>query len=331
MAIYKRNYAQAFGKAARSALSTWNKINYNQNKRQKTTFKKKTTAGVGITAQHDAVVTYKKRYMPRRKKRSWKKFSKKVKAVQLSSLAKRTFVLNDREDNTNDANQQTWNFYMIYGKNGDPVGTSSSYGIRDLRQISDSFAGSGTNTVNDNQKLQFMSAVLDITFQLDPTATNVVELDVYHIQFNKAPADTRPALSLSKAQSATPTSTLGASLEMEDRGATLFDFPLFLSATGCKILKKTKYFLAQGQCITYQIRDPKNRQISRMEITDYNSQIDSTTSGITSYVKAGWTQGVFYTVKPGPVQPTATCKLSVGVTRKYLVSQIDSSSYQDYN
>lgn len=329
MAVYrKRSYNNAFRKAGRFAIAAAQAYKRSRSY-TKTQNSKKVTAGVGITRQHDAQVVYRKRYMPKYKKRPWAKFVKKVKAVQLSSLGKRTFVLNDTDTLANVANQQTWNLHLLYGKNGDTTGTSS-YGIADLRRVTDSFAGTSLATTNNNYKIQFHSAILDITIQ-NSDATAIVECDVYHVKFWKSPPDLRPSSSVGKAENATSTGTLGSSLELTDRGVTPFDLPMFLSNTGCKILKKTKYFIAPTDCVTYQIRDARNRTITRMEVCDYGASVDSTTSTSTTYLMPGWTQGVLVIHKPAPVSAGSVVTLKIGVTRKYLCSQIQDNYYTDYN
>lgn len=57
--------------------------------------KKKFTSGSGVTNQYNATLQYRKRRMPRRKRGQWKRFVRKVRAVNMRSQASRTFVFNN--------------------------------------------------------------------------------------------------------------------------------------------------------------------------------------------------------------------------------------------
>lgn len=296
-----------------------------------TRMRKKVRSGVGVTTQHDSRFIYRKRRMPRRQRRRWKSFVRKVNAVNERDMGTRTVVFSAYTDMTStSAPDQSVFSFSLYGQR-------SSLGIHnDLRAISllensgDPTAAAG-NTVNQTSHVFFQSAVMDVTFRntstfrssgvLVPAPEAQLELDVYEIScrqdFTTAGSnyDSLGAAFLNegnqelKIGNAAGYSTITPQL----RGVTPFDQPTALSRLGVKIWKKTKYFIPNGNTITYQMRDPKRHTCLRRELND---ELGAN--------KPGWTRWLYVVYKlvpellKGSVDNTYQETLAVGITRKYM-------------
>jgi hypothetical protein len=193
------------------------------------------------------------------------------------------------------------------------------------------------NRVADNGVMMFKSGVLDLTIRNtsylsnDPTTYSTdatLETDIYEILVKKeAEMQGTDYTSLHGMLNQGPagiydqaTTTVGAPIDIDFRGVTPFECNVALSSFGIKILKKTKYFLRNGQTLTYQYRDPKNRSCYRRKLVD--STVAPT--GLNGCNKPGWTRFIFIIFKaiPGITIGTAagqtTESVTMGVTRKYM-------------
>lgn len=286
--------------------------------------KKRSAPSAGITQQHDSRMVYRRKRMPYKKKKSWIRFSKKVKAVITKAVSTRTILHNNQV--TTSAGQvgvpQSYQFHLLYGKKGDTANSALDSGVDDIWR---SLTGTGT-TVSNALKYHFTSAILDITCHNTGNATQ--EVDIYHIQFWKESNCTSPEAAVIRAQNDTPTGTSSTALLMSDRGATPFEFPMLIRNTGMKILKKIKYFVVPGQAITYQIRDSRNRVITGDEINDGSGTGAAPANG-GEFVQPGWTQGVMIIHRPLPGVSVAAQNLVTGSTRKYSFKQIEDNQLVD--
>lgn len=312
-----RNAYSKYAPYARAGFQTAKAL-YNSYSRTRTATKKKSTSSVGITRNHDYKVQYRKKSMPRWKKRSWANFSKKVNAVITGKLATQTQLFNKPLTVTNTANNQNYMAAVIYGKNGQSG--SETAGMSDLRDIVN-VAGLTTG-----EKLMFKSAILDVTIAVPSDASSALEVDIYDCYWRGQTFQVNVRQDIKAAETNTSTIGIGTSLEMEDRGATLFDFPVFLSNTKCKILKKTKVFLPPGNTTTYQIRDPRNRSIYVDDITEYQ------TAGNAGWLQPGWTRGIVVVFKPTAGNQATVNSLNMGVTTKYAYCVMKDNDVRDsYN
>jgi len=104
----------------------------------------------------------------------------------------------------------------------------------------------------------------------------------------------------------------GTEVALTLRGVTPFDLTYALSNFKIKILRKTKYTIAQGDQITYQMRDPGRHVKLQRELTSNEGPIYP---GLTRIIL------VIGKLSPGiPVGPgdqTFQEVLDFGVTRKY--------------
>lgn len=290
-------------------------------------------SGLGITVQHDRQSVYRKKRMPYRLKRRYRRFVRKVHAVAEKDLGTRTVVFNTLLTQSNvDALADSVFSVSLYG-----LKAPSSLHNSDLNSIS-SYENTGNPTaaagatVSPVSKYLFQSAILDLTFRNtstrndpelgeQPASEAIQELDIYEIICTKDFTTTGSTYqNLGTAiqneinqETKIGNSAAGTNILITRRGVTPFDCPTALSRLGIKILKKTKYFIPQGSTITYQLRDPKRRTTLGREINDEEGA---------NRVK--WTRWLLFNYKLAPNLPLGTepnsyrCKAACGVTRKYM-------------
>lgn len=345
MAAYRQMYNQLeqFGRRRRLtyALRRRNR-SLSQIMRRKTRF----TGGVLGGSDANARVIYRRKSMPRKKRRQWGRFVKKVNAVDERDLGSRTVLFNDRID-ANVSQTSLYNYTLsatsqgaltlgLYTIGGQP-GTANW--LRDLQQIAglenynNPTAAAGA-TVSPNTKFMFHSGVLDITIrntsvglsaELIPFEAGDIELDLYEITINTNNLNQYTAPSIEQYNTiseifarndAAEIGGTGVGIGPSDRGATPWEFPNQLGQFRIRINKKTKYFIPQGRTVTYQLRDPARHVTTPNEMTQMFS---INKRGVTKFVYLMWK------LVPGLTQVSATpaggtydARISVGVTRKYM-------------
>lgn len=282
--------------------------------------------------------------MPRRKKRQWRSFVKKVNAVDEKDLGTRTYLFNNQIQHTISSSGSsshqgclTLGLYCLGGQ------TSTQPYLRDLALI-----GSSENvqaetvtaggTVYPTTKVMFHSGIFDLTLRNasvqnigTPSVPNIVnsgdiELDLYEITLNRDDqtfwngSTVNQWNSLSELFNFLDTPEIGGTgngMNIEDRGATPWEFPHQLGRYRCQINKKTKFFIPNGRTITYQMRDPKRHVFQYGDLTGSFS-INKT--GVTKFLY------IIYKLVPGlsqannPVLLPAQYdgRIELGVTRKYM-------------
>ena len=106
----------------------------------------------------------------------------------------------------------------------------------------------------------------------------------------------------------------GTNLLLNDRGITPFDVTFALARGKCKIWKKTKMFIRNGQTATYQYRDPKRRVWSQNYMdAGIGCNMPKATHWILIIAKA--VPGITVGSTGGT---TTRERLTIGLTRKYL-------------
>lgn len=292
------------------------------------------TSGRGLTFQHDRQFIYRRKRMPRGKRRRWTRFKSKVNAVSDKSLGSRTILFNKSHaySNATSQNQGLVNL-CLYG--WDSSAANSTW-HNDLRYISKLENTNTTNDLSMQQEVPFMfqSAILDITMRnvsfvtgqsdLDPAAT--LEVDLYewtmkreaeingvnyqtgHALFTQTALDPTPIFDNNVSANSTP-------VLLSQRGSTPWECTTVLSGFGVKILKKTKFFIGSGQTATYQMRDPKRHVITK-------KKLQTDTSGTSGFNYPRLTRNVMIVFKAVPGISIGgggtTEMLNVGVTRKYM-------------
>lgn len=296
---------------------------------QTLTKRKQISSGRGITHEYDRKLIYKKKRMPRKKRKRWLKFSKKVKAVSEKSLGARTVVYNTSvEFDNSTANNQVVGGVGLY--TGYRAGVGNEY-LSDLYETYDN-ENQGNPTAADGEttdltsKFMFQSAVLDLTIRNISHAggtpsilRDTIELDIYELTASKLFTDTAAGQYTSLKdlfdQAGSDMKQIGASAtgtQIGKRGCTPWDVTEALSQGGLKIYKKTKYFLGSGQTMTYQMRDPRRHVVHGQGMKEME--------GINHPKLTKWIL-ILAKVVPGITVGTTGSdtheKIVVGLTRKY--------------
>lgn len=295
--IRKPGTISAAFKAAMLARRAYNSYTKTQSKTQ--------TSGTGVTAQYDAKQIYKRKRMPRYKRRLWRKFSNKVSYVIDKRLSTDTLLFNDADDVSALADSQGFSAWTMYGLNG-----TDSSGQRGNLDISRVFAALSTNA----GKIIFKSAVLDMTFT--NKGTFALEVDLYHVVYWNEGGCLSLSDAHTKAINETPVFAGRNPIRLTTRGATPFEMPQLLRKLRMKVLKKVKYFIGTNESTTYQLRDARNRQLSGAMLGNIN----------TEFIQPGMTQGLIIVHKPVAGYQNQPSTLSVGCTRKYAFTSINENT-----
>lgn len=273
------------------------------------TKQKKKTSGVGVTRQHDSRMVYRKKRMPRYKRKRWGNFVKKVQAVNAKQQGTKTLVLNASKQNTAVSYDQMLQFFSLYGRSGaDPT---NELGSSDLRYCMNQIAPAAPYS----KKFTFKSGIMDLT--VTNSGTKKLEVDLYHITYwgeGQAPSF---GDALADAESTTPTMGTATALTLKARGATPFDFPALMRFLKCTIQKKTKYFIDAGDTITYQLRDAKEYK--------YAEEDQLAIAGGDQLAKKNMTQSVLLIAKTLAGATYDGAQLTTGVTRKYSFTNWDNT------
>lgn len=278
------------------------------------------TSGQGVTSQFDKKLIYRKKRAPRRKRRAWGKFSRKVKAVAEKSLGARTIVRNEEiptdQSGTGGgiAGIQATTEIALYSSTYPALPLPAKPWLNDLDALTDNETAG-----DDTSSMLFQSGILDMTvanYSLDENAAGMpVEVDVYEITAGRKFDDLSPGqkgLTQVFEEAASKTATIGSatSMEITDRGVTPWDLTLALQQYRIKIWKKSKYQLPFGGSFSYQVRDPKRHKINMQTIKDMDGV---NVPGVTRFV--------FIITKPivgAAVGDGAVIRLRTGTTRKFL-------------
>lgn len=269
----------------------------------------------GVTAQYDRVTQYSKKSMPRRKKRQWKKFIRKVQAVEQKSLGTKTQVYNSKITISAGGDFQAVGSACLYGYEGSGD-TLQTIGNRDIYRIcnNDTDTMLSTTAGKNAAKILFRSGVIDLTFR--NTGTSPVELDVYEINVKTDNTKTgnfvNSVITAENGTGVVPNIFGNTALGLGARGVTLFDLPNLISQDNLSIYKKRKYFLPVGNTSTLQHRDPRNHYFNPTDLSIEEEDITG------SYGLRKMTQMYVFVAKSVVVAGTSEpCSVTIGVTRKY--------------
>lgn len=339
---YKRNYGAAFGRAAyraakkyitpRNVARVGRYIGYTGS----TTTQKKSASPSALTIQHDYRQTYKKRNMPKYKRKAWKKFSRKVLAVANKDRGLVTVLYNKRITSATVANtEQAVIACHLYGHSGS-IGSAET-GQKDLQTIVNNneelrgWVGTSSpngimvkqdrTTKNAVEKIMFESAIIDFTLY-NPTS-GTLEVDVYTIVYNKfnvnSESEMLPSFTSGDINDVLPmqydeaVSSKFSNINIRSRGATPFELGHVISRHGIKIIRKEKFYISSGQSINKQYRDAKNRYFDPRGLAG----ADDSTLSTTTYRYKDYTKTFLIVAKN--VNPAAENSpvIEAGVTRTY--------------
>lgn len=236
---------------------------------------KRTSESAPITYDNDFKTDYRYRRMPRRKRRRWVRFVKKVNHVTLrrqQGLQKVLFTTNNLV--TTNVNTTGFTDAVLY-----PIDGDSPTGAADVSQIFRGHLGSSVyNSMNDlsvvgnaEKRLQFESAQLEVT--LRNMGSDIAIVEVYYCRTRKEHGQTSSSafnrlsgiyqLGFVKQQQIFDLESslvVGSGIETATTiGTTPFQSPRFCQHF--KILKRKKYQIAVNNMISFILKDPKDRMI----------------------------------------------------------------------
>lgn len=275
-----------------------------------------------LTYDNDFKTDYRYKRMPRRKRRAWKKFSKKVNAVINKSQGLKKHLYEHVSLDSATIGTTYYGSAMLYTPDARVVDLNADMGTF-FREVFP--AGVFDNITNfgaaDAQKvIRFESAQLEVTWR--NTGINPLIIDLYYVRCRKDYGLTNQdtlnnpqglyVLGFDKQgkvvdveQNTTP---FNAGQTATQFGTTPFQSPLFCQHF--KILSKRKITIAPGNTVSKTLKDPKNRYINS---GDQRARI----------CKRNQTHGYFWQFYgvPGmgpelPVHATASI-LVTSITKKY--------------
>jgi len=298
---------------------------YGRSRSNTMTQRRRSRSGLGVTTQHDERLIYRKRSMPRRMKRSWKRFKNKVHAVSEKDLGTRTVVFNATYGLSSVLpDNHTVGTFAVYGMSSSNLQLNDLSAISNLENSGDPTAAAGV-TIDKTTKIIFKSGIMDLTFRntsskngTGAVAEAKLETDIYECIVRKEADDTNTNyadFNEMLTRGYTDTKNIGGTglgLNSLQRGTTPWDFPNALSYFGIKILKKTKFFTNNGDTFTYQIRDPRRHVVSFNRLQRAGG---CNMPGLTRFI---W---VVTKLVPGLTKSVNTGdyteSLTIGCTRKY--------------
>lgn len=237
---------------------------------------KKSTPTPAISQYHENRLMYRKKKMPRFKKRRWVSFKKKVQAVSLGSGKKLVLYHKDAVDYTPAADTQASGDLSLF--TGFNQGFSGGYDLLRCNQLANNSLAVDASVTD---AILVKQATLNITFY--NAGSTPAYIDLYWYRAKKDCINTpyglfREGLQLSTLVSGKPpgvnepiTAFTGASSMTVPES---FGAVPFMSRPFCQtntITKVTKHLVAPGQSIEFQIKDRRNR-LFKNTIEQQNNQ-----------------------------------------------------------
>lgn len=271
---------------------------------------------IASSYQNDSRTIYRKKRMPRRRRRRWVRALRRNVALQMPQQPTRTWVFNQNFSQqftgTGMSTDQQWWYSGLHTWNG-------SAGHRDMRRIAIQWPEGDLSTTN--RKFLVSSAVADITGNYVSTNPALsLEVDLYVIDAGRK---ITTAFGEFGTEFIDIESDLSGNMILSSRGATPFQFPPF-GGLGhrLKVLYKRRWQLSPGQAITYQYRDPRNRYISTDEL-ESNSVPDNHYSS--SYRTSGTKVFLFIGKIIGDKQAEDIVAFNTGITRTYTTKALPAT------
>lgn len=213
-----------------------------------------------VSVQHDVSNRYRRKRMPKRKRKKWVKFCRQVShsIMQLQPL----------QSYTNDYSGAN----KVFGADtqmtdGQMIGCVATSNNDELLQIFKSAYGSAlARTDIDKYKIFLKSMCLDI--QITNTGSAGCVIDVYTLIARKSNSDTNRLDTMYFNAFAEQNTLSGGTKSSTNPATTPWQNPLFL--TFWRILSKKEVLLGVGQSTTMQIRVPYNRYLSGKDLETNN-------------------------------------------------------------
>lgn len=255
---------------------------------------KKSVSYDGTTTQRDDKTSYRKKRMPRRKRKAWKKFVRKVVAVEIKDRGLQTQKFKYFSNRTVGTNAQAVIAAHLYGASDTTSLGPEEAGNRDLWWLAQAAnikpenyikaVGGYTNpTIPDKfllSDIRMQSAILDLVLRNNGNQTIIAE--IYHVWYAK----NCPFESFLHANNYIYTNKVAtqkggaagiaddALVEIQQRNVSLFDLGDLTAGLNMQIRSVREVQLAAGGIHKMQIRDPKNY---KLDMSQYTSQPSNNT------------------------------------------------------
>lgn len=278
---------------------------------------KKDTTGRLLSYQHDQALRYRRKSMPRRRRRAWVRFTRKVRHVDLQMQPLQVFTEEYTYNQTTSANQgAAW---------GRILGATYISGVAG-RPLNDEIFQIFKNAYNLTlvsqcvpYKLFVKSMCMDVQIRNNGSSNAI--LDVYIVKNRSKFAsasyiDDQYVAALGELQA----TASGGTVTATKTALTPFDAPNFCSYW--KILSKREINLGSGQTTTMQLRSAINRHVEGKElqsslqclvgskailVTWHGSPSNSGAAGVSQFDSTALTFGM-QTVVHYAVPPSSTVK-----------------------
>ena len=284
------------GKRARKAAP----VRYRRSRRRRYT----SGSGTPLTYDNDFKTDYRYKRMPRRKKKGWVKFVKKVRYIANREQGLKKHLFQDVQRLTSTVDKCGFYSASLYTPDAQVNGCHADMGTI-FRSILTASVFDNINDVNysadADKKLIFESAVMDLTWRNDGVSTVIIDL----YQFR-----TRKTFGLAGLDSSNNVHGIyetgmwkqGRVIDEEDGNSlgtgkivpTEWGTTPFMSSLFCqtfKIVQKKRITIAPGNFVSITLKDPKTRVVNA---TDCRARI----------CMAGLTHGYFFQYYGVPGQQT---------------------------
>lgn len=243
-----------------------------------------------ISTQYDVGSRYRRKRMPARKRKAWKRFSGKVKHVMLQMEGLST-VTNDNYKRVVTVAVDT---QVTFGQMLGGVGATDNDEI--LAAFKSAYGALLTTSTVDKYKLFLKSMCLDL--QIRNTGSTQLILDVYEVVCRQNDASGSRIETTYGNSFAEQASGLIGGVSSTNPAVTPFQNPLFLSAW--RINSKKEILLGAGTTTTMQMRMPYNKML-------YGKKVENNIQAIPGFTKAYLIQ-----VRGTPENNSGTPRLSAG-------------------
>lgn len=264
----------------------------------KSRFKNKAAMNASpITTQHDLSYRYRRKAMPRYRRRRWKRFTRQVKHVMLQMNSLTSYSQDFSKRVTWSANDQATFGVMLGGTT--PTNNDELYQI--FRQA---YGLSVTPTNVDSYKLYVKSMCLDV--QITNTGSNGAILDVYELVCRKnwirsvegVTTDETLEQSYATTYAEMDAVATGVTPDANSPASTPFQNGLFLKYW--RIMRKKEILLGAGSVTTMQMRNPANKTLLGTVIETHRQAIP------------GFTRAYLFQVRGTPRNNSGTAELGAG-------------------
>lgn len=235
----------AAGVVARTAARA--AMNYGRSRIQ-TALAKQSESSI-LSTQHDVSSRYRRKAMPRRRRKKWVGFVRKVNAVVQKAQGLSTYTESTSANLTSAVNSTGAMGVGLYNVGGD------------MNEVSDMFVDKYGAGIAPQTKLTIKSAVLDVT--IANTGTALAIIDCYILVCRKPYSS---AVSIDS-QFTTNFNQQGttSSKSVTNPAVTVFGNPNFCKYW--KVLSKKEIMLGAGQVTTMQLRDARDRLVQGIRLT----------------------------------------------------------------